>query len=85
MSQLNVPIPIVQSATSQQLTPFQKEVQMNNKVREYRGIIAMLLVHGVLMDTVEDAGDENATEGKAEVANMIADKLGVQAALGQMR
>ena len=81
MSQLNVTIPTVQSATSRQLTPFQREVQMNKTVQEYRGIFAMLLVHGVLMDTVEDAGDESSTDGKAEVANMIADKIGVQAAL----
>lgn len=60
-------------------TALQQNMRDTAKVREYRGVFANLLVQGIVLSVIEDTpAGRNCP--KADLSNMIADKVGIQAA-----
>lgn len=73
----HVAIPGVKpSATNQ--AQLQRELLASETMREYRGIFAMLLMQGLLADTIKV--DQLDPTQQATTMNMITDTIGVRAA-----
>ncbi len=75
---INVNVPSVNSPVLTK-TQLKQELLASEKMREYRGIFAMLMMQGILADTVKvtETGD---AEQQATVMNLITDKISVRAA-----